>query len=371
MLFALPSLRLVLPDDAYSKVSSCWWGPDRFVAHAMALYDMHYRVLYLNRVVASIKRETFLRYLQAEVGVADFATGRNAHASMGYLMRKTGMSESTMHRGRQLLYKLGCRTVVFHGRQLTKDEALEQWRRDRPKMKGWTAVAALHETTVLPVDNSLVETLLEQGFGTPPSRSEVSAATSRRWVISPAQSTMKRSAPRRLDKRGWSEKCPAYDQKAVLLAASVLRDERFPLWVRRIPRKRLQALLTRKALADWTVDDVFAALEDWWKLGRVLLNSPTNPPGYLWTVLNEVPDDAPPARLDRARNDEYEANERAERAREREQARARAVAGPDSPGYLAARAVVGKAGQRAAEKKAVDRRAADQERYELAERRRN
>ncbi|WP_331757713.1 hypothetical protein [Nocardia sp. NBC_01388] len=333
-LFSLPALRLVLPEDAYKDVPACWWGLDRFIAHGMALYDMHYRLLYLNRMVASIKRETFLKYLRAEAEVADFGTGRNAGSSMARLMRTTGMSESTMHRGRQLLHKLGCRTVVYRGRQLTKLEALDMWSRDQPKITGWTAVAALHESQVLPVDNSLVQTLLEQGFGTPPPRSGGYAASSRREVISTPKNAMKRCAPRSLDKRGQPKQGRSYDPKAVLLASGVRRDPRFPLWVRQIPQKRMEALLTRKARADWDVDDVFGAVDEWRISGMVLLTSPKNPAGYLWKVLDQVPDDEPPARMDRARTAEIDEAARAERARQREEERAAAMnsAGPHSPG---------------------------------------
>lgn len=367
MLFS-PPLRLVLPEDAYKDVPACWWGLERFVAHGMALYDMHYKLLYDNRMVDSVSRDTFLAYVRAEAGAADYPTGRNARASIDHLMRATGMSESTMHRCRRLLHKLGCRTVVFRGRQHTKLEALQLWDRGRPKSKGWTAVAALHETAVMPVDNRLVQTLLDQGIGTPPERSEGSAFLSRSNVVSSPENTMKGRAPRGIDKRRVAKRVPAYDPKAVKLAASVRRDERFPLWVRQIPPGRLAAVLTRKALAGWDVDDVFGALEEWRIAGKVLLTAPRNPAGYLWSVLDAVPADVPPARLDRARTVALEETERLARQRQREEDRAKAMAaaGPNSPGRRAAVALGRDVGQRTAGRAAARARTRDQAARELA-----
>jgi hypothetical protein len=367
VLFSLP-LRLVLPDDAYKDVPACWWGPERFVAHGMALYDMHYKLLYANGMVDSVSRDTFLEYLRAEAGVADYGTGRNARASIAHLMKATGMSESTMHRCRRLLHKIGCRTVVYRGRQLTKLEALQAWDRGLPKTKGWTAVAALHETTVLPVDNRLVKTLLEQGIGTPPARSAGSAFLSRPKIGSSPENTRKGRAPRGIDKRRVAKRAPAYDPRAVKLASSVHRDERFPLWVRQIRPGRLAAVLTRKAAAGWDVDDVFGALEEWRISGRSLLTAPRNPAGYLWSVLAAVPDDVPPARLDRARTVAFEEAERLARQRQRDADRAKAMtaAGPDSPGRRAAMTIGRGIGQRTAGRAADRARERDQATRELA-----
>ncbi|MGX1762490.1 hypothetical protein ACWIG5_37320, partial [Streptomyces lydicus] len=276
-------MRLVLPEDAYADVPACWWGPERFIAHAMALYDMHYKQLYDNRMVDSVGRETFLSYLRFEAGAADFRTGRNARASIVALMRATGMSESTMHRCRRLLYKLGCRTVVYRGRQLTKLEALIRWDRGQEKIKGWTAVAALHESRDFPVDNKIVQTLFDQGIGTPPERSEGFGFLSRKDSISSPQNEMKRGAARPgIDKRrGARKRNPAYDPRAKRMAAGVRRDERFPLWVRTIPMGTLTAAVTRKAVAGWDVNDVFGAFEDFRISGKRLINDPRRPAGYL------------------------------------------------------------------------------------------
>ncbi|MCP9625240.1 hypothetical protein NMK54_34405 [Nocardia otitidiscaviarum] len=361
----------MLPEDAYRDVPACWWGRDRFIAHALALYDMHHKLLYRNQVAESVGRDTFLAYLRAEAGGADFGTGRNARVSIAHLMRATGKSESTMHRCRRLLYKLGCRTVVYHGRQLTKLEALDRWHKHHPKIKGYTAVAALHETTVLPVDNALVQSLLDQGIGTPPAQSAGSASLSRCDGGSSVQNTMERRAPRGPDKKGRAKRAPAYDPRAVRLAARVRRDERFPLWVRQIRPGRLTAVLTRKATAatEWDVDDVFGALEEWWISGKVLLEQPRNPAGYLWTVLDAIPDDVPPARLDRARTVAAEEVERAHRARQREENRAAAMAaaGPDSPGRRAARRAAQACGEKTAGRAADRARETEWARRDLAQ----
>ena len=186
-------------------------------------------------------------------------------------------------------------------------------------------MAALHEPAVLPVDNQIVETLTEQGFGTPPEQSSGLSFISREKVVSSTTNTMERRAPRGTDKKKRRRAAPAYDQRAVKLAASVLRDERFPLWVRSIRPGRATALLTRKAVAGWDVDDVAGALEEFRISGKALIDKPANPPGYLWSILDQIPDDVPPARLDRARAVAVEEAERLTRARDREKARAKAM----------------------------------------------
>ncbi|WP_067722909.1 hypothetical protein [Nocardia yamanashiensis] len=358
------------PDDPYQGVAACWWGLERFIAHAMALYDMHYTLLYGNRVAESVGRDTFLAYLRAEAGTADFKTGRGARTPMAALMKATGMSESTMHRCRRLLYKFGCRTVVYRGRQLTKLEALRRWDRHEPKIKGWTAVSALHESRDFPVDNSLVQTLLDQGIGTPPERSEGSAFLSRRGCGSSPQNTMERRASRGPDKKERSRRSPAYDPRALRLASGVRRDERFPLWVRLIRPGRLAAVLTRKATAstEWDVNDVYGAFEEWRIADKKLLTAPRNPAGYLWTILDAIQDEVPPARLDRARTVAAEAAEREHRARLREEARAAAMnaADPNSPGWVAARAIAAEAKHKAIGKAADHRANSDAARRELA-----
>lgn len=251
-------------------------------------------------MVDSVGRPTFQAYLLAESSGADYRTGRGTRVTVGQLQLATRRSESTMHRCRRLLTKLGCRTVVFRGRHRTLAERLAAHSRG-DTARGWAAVAALHESTVLPVDNVYVKTLLDQGFGTPPERSEGSVFLSQRKSASSIENTTMGRAPRGQDRSKRPRSVPAYDQRAVKLASSVLRDSRFPLWVHQIARGRLTAAVTRKAVAGWDVDDVFAAFEEHRIAGKRLLASPTSPAGYLTWLLRQIPDDMPPARLDRAR----------------------------------------------------------------------
>lgn len=367
VLFPLPPLRLPLAEDAYAAAPACWWSRERWVVHNLALYDQHYTLLRRQNMVDSVSRKTFRDYLWAESAGADFDTGRNARITVRRLQTSTSRSESTMHRCRRLTNKLGTRTVVFTGRQRTKAERLESWRRD-DRARGWAAVAALHETAVLPVDNQIVETLTEQGFGTPPEQSSGLSFVSREKVVSSTTNTMERRAPRGTDKKKRRRAAPAYDQRAVKLAASVLRDERFPLWVRSIRPGRATALLTRKAVAGWDVDDVAGALEEFRISGKALIDKPANPPGYLWSILDQIPDDVPPARLDRARTVATEEAERLTRQRQREQDRAAAMAaaGPDSPAYQAAMHTAARIGARTIGRARDRARSVDDARRELA-----
>jgi hypothetical protein len=367
-LFPLP-VRLELPKDAYAAVPACWWSRERWIAHNLALYDEHYEQLRTEEKVDSVGRRTFEHYLIAESGGADYKTGRNSRVTIGQLQTVTRRSESTMHRCRRLTKAFTTRTVVFGGRHRTLIERLDSWRRG-DRGRGWAAVSALHESTTLPVDNEAVETLLDQGFGTPPGRSPGSAFISRRKSVSSLENAMNGRAPRGTDKRRRAKAVPAYDQRAVKLTSGVLRDERFPLWVRQIARGRLTALLTRKAVAGWDVDDVFGAIEEFRISGKRLISAPSNPPGYLWSVLDQIPDDMPPARLDRARTVALEETERLARQRQRQAERtaAMAAASEDSPARRAAMQLSREIGAGTTGRAADRAREADQAHRELAQR---
>lgn len=345
-LFVLPPLRLELPADAYTgtedqEAPPCWWGRARWIAHCLALYDTHYKALRAARAVPSVGRNTFAAYLVSESAGADYATGRNSRVTVARLQKEVGRKESTIHRCRQLLGGLGGRTVVFAGRNRTLAERLESYKRN-DRARGWAAVSALHESTTLPVDNSLVKTLLHQGFGTPPERSSGFSFLSRSNSVSSAENEMKRRASRGTEKKKRRKITRAYDQKALLLAENCRRDERMPLWVRRITRQQLAAALTRYAVAGWLADDVHGAFEEFRISGKKLITNPDKPIGYLCHILRFVPEDVPPALLDRARTvAEQEAERAANRALFAEM-RAAAVnaAAADSPGRTAFRAAV-------------------------------
>ncbi|OXR40258.1 hypothetical protein B7C42_07683 [Nocardia cerradoensis] len=122
-------------------------------------------------------------------------------------------------------------------------------------------------------------------------------------------------------------------------------------------------MLTSKAEAGWDVDDVYSGLEEW-RIGgkKQLLIDPVNPPGYLWSILKTLPDDVPPARLDRARTVQIEETERAERARAREEARAAAMAAvPMTPEVRKIRDQLADRSRRAAADRARARAAAERE----------
>ncbi|WP_280484492.1 hypothetical protein [Nocardia cyriacigeorgica] len=320
LLLPVPPLRLPLPENAYDAAPACWWSLTRWVTHNLALYDLHYTPMRRSGRVESVSRATFRSYLLAESASADYRTGRNARTTVASLQHATRRSESTMHRCRRLVAAFGTRTVVFGGRHRTLDERLDSWRRG-DRARGWAAVAALHESATLPpVDNEHLKTLREQEFGTPPTQSVGSRRISGKSVVSQPENVMNGSASRGKDDRG-RRRCPAYDQKAVKLATRIRRDERLPLWVRQVPRGHLTALVTRKAAAGWDVDDVIGALDEFQLAGRRVYSNPANPAGYLHHVLAQIPDDMPPARLDRAREVAITAAEHAAWRRQLEQMR--------------------------------------------------
>lgn len=368
VLFVLPSLRLPLPDDAYDAVPSCWWSRERWIAHNLALYDQYYAQLRRQELVESVARKTFLNYLLAESAGADYRTGRNSRVTIAQLKTATSRERSTVLRCRRLVAAFGTRTTVFTGRHRTLGERLDSWRRG-DRARGWASVSALHESATLPVDNSTVETLLELGFGTPPERSEGSSFISGRSGVSSPKNENEGRAPRDIDKRRPRRTPPAYDQKAVKLAASVRRDERFPLWVRQIPRGRLTAAVTRKARADWTSDDLYGAFEEHRIAGRRTYDEPRNPAGYLVYILRQIPDDLPPAALDRARE---VAEAEAEHARWRRELEEMRCARMNATGMnSAARAVRDQLAANTRGQAGVRARAAEYARRELAARSQN
>ncbi|MFE7745147.1 hypothetical protein [Nocardia sp. NPDC057455] len=362
-------MRLELAEDVYNAVPACWWSRERWIAHNLALYDEHYAQLRAEEKVDSVGRRTFANYLIAESGGADYATGRNSRVTIDQLQAVTLRSESTIHRCRRLTKALGTRTVVFRGRQRTRLERLDSWRRG-DRARGWAAVSALHESSTLPVDNEAVETLLHQGFGTPPGQSSGTRFLSRPKVVSPPQNVMKGRATRGQDEKGRRKKVRSYDSRALLLGARVRADARNPLWVRQLGVQGLAAVLTRRALAGWQADDVHAALDEVYLSGRRIFDRPRDPYAYLAYLLSSTPVDEPPMLLDRAREAclelEHQTRQRAENEQRRAEAMAKVVAAPDSPGRAAALAIAAAAGQRSISAAAADRAAAAAARRELA-----
>ena len=369
-LFSLPPLRLEQPADAYAQVP-CWWSRGRWIAHNLALYDEHYAQLRAEDKVDSVGRGTFEHYLIAESGGADYSTGRNSRVTIDQLQAVTRRSESTMHRCRRLTKAFATRTVVFAGRHRTLTERIDSWRRG-DRCRGWAAVSALHESTsaALPVDNDTVETLLHQGFGTPPGLSPGTFSLSPRRLVSSPQNGSERRASRGKDTRRRRRKPRSYDSRALLLASRVRSDGRFPGWVRRLGVQGLAAVLTRRAVAGWQADDVHAALDEVYLSGRQIFDSPRDPHAYLAFLLKTVPVDQPPMLLDRARTAclemERQSRQRAENEHRRAEAMAQVPAAPNSAARAAAKAAAAKIGHRAIGSAATDRAAAEAARREIA-----
>jgi len=370
-LFSMPPLRLELPEDAYDAVPACWWSRERWIAHCLALYDQHYAQLRRDAAVESVGRETFQAYLIAESGGADHGTGRDCRVTIAELRTATARARSTVLRCRSLVAAFGARSTVFRGRQRTRVERLESWRRG-DRARGWTSVAALHESVTLPVDNSRVASILDQGFGTPPPRSGGSLFLSRPSSVTDSQNVKKGRAARGQDKKGVRRKPRAYDPRAVVLAARVRADERNPVWLRLLGPQGLAAVLTSRAVAGWQADDVHAALNEVYLSGRKIFDRPKNPYAYLAYLLSSTPVDVPPMLLDRAREAaaelERQAVQRAENAARRAEAMAQVPAASDSAAMARAREIAAAAARRGVSTKAAARAAAAAELRDLAQR---
>jgi hypothetical protein len=216
------------------------------------------------------------------------------------------------------------------------------------------------------VDNSIIESLLDQDFVTPLPRSGGSLFLSRTQEVPSSKNVTQGRAPRGMDKRGVRRKSRAYDPRALLLASQAKRDDRFPLWVRMMPRQGLAAVLTKRALHGWTATDVYLALNDVLLSGKRIFGNPSDRYAYLAWLLNHTPVDEPPALLDRARTVAEDAEARAAKRAVWEEMRAAAVAAADSPIRATAMAKAAELGHRALGKSAANRAAADAARREIA-----
>ncbi|WP_216915206.1 hypothetical protein [Nocardia noduli] len=148
-------------------------------------------------------------------------------------------------------------------------------------------------------------------------------------------------------------------------------DARFPLWVRQLGPQGLAAVLTKRAVMGWQVDDVYAALDEIYLSGRRIFDRPKDPFAYLAYLLSSTPVDEPPMLLDRARETaaelERQAAQRAENAARRAQAMAQVPAAPDSAAIAQAREIAAAAARRGISTKAAARVAAAAELRDLAQ----
>lgn len=371
MLFQVPPLRLEQPDDLYRDVPSCWWSQNRWVATTLALYDLLYAELRATLRAPSVRRETFLAWAIAESDCADLNTGRQCRPSVAHLSRRMKRHPRTVKRCRELARLLDARQVVFRGRHRTKAERLESHAR-RDTARGWTAEAALIESPSYAhlVDKRVLDSLLDQDFVTPLPRRGGSLFLSRHGKASSTKNVRERRAPRGPDKRGRRKSSRSYDPRALLLAAQIRRDERFPLWVRQMGVQGLAAVLTKRALHGWTVEDVLLALNEVLISGKRIFGKPTDPHAYLAWLLGRTPVDEPPALLDRAREVATDAAARAAKRAVWEDLRANAIAAADSPARAAAMAQAARLGHRAIGTAAARHQAAEAARRELARKRR-
>ncbi|MFC9898530.1 hypothetical protein ACFVMC_32970 [Nocardia sp. NPDC127579] len=343
----------------------------------MALYDLLYDELRRTLRAPSVSRKTFQAWAIAESECADIVTGRECRPSVRHLSRKIVRCARTVKRCRELARLLDVRQVVVTGRHRTKLERLLSWKRD-DRHRGWTAEAALIDSPSYAhlVDNSTLESLAQQGFVTPLPRSGGSLDLSRPPSVPLSKNVTKGRAPRGNEKKRARRKSPDYDERALLLASRIRADARFPLWVRKMGRNGLAGVLTKRAIAGWTADDVLQALDQFLLSGKKIFTNPDNPYGYLASLLHPIPVDEPPALLDRAREAAKEEARRAAVRREWEQLRADTIAAAaaaateDSPGRAAAMAWSAEHGRRVVGKSAMRHQGVEAARREIARERR-
>lgn len=383
-LFALPPLRREVPEGAYTAAAPlCWWSRERWLAHVAALYDQHYRRLRSEGRIPSVARATFLSCMADMSAGADNATGRGCRVPVGGVRRDgtctglvatVGKCKRQIQRARQIAAVLGIYTVVQQGRLRTYEERIASHER-QDRCRGWAQVSVLHESATMPVDNSTVDELLQQGNVTPLLRRSGKLFFPRMKNSSSPTNMKKRRAPRGRDATRPARRRPAYDPKVLLVAVRLTEKPETPAWVARRGPRSWAPVLTKYVRAGWDEDDVLEAIREH-HLAHKVPHSLTNPWGFLSHILGKQDIDCPPAAIIKAeaaahneRRREQQRQMRAEIRRRNQQA-----APPESAARRAAVAAEAKRSaamaQRRAERRAEERRREDQARAELAARQR-
>ncbi|MFI7524496.1 replication protein [Nocardia salmonicida] len=243
---------------------ACWFDRESYTKAADATFDRQYRtvrpILIKRRggtTGGGVAKRAFMRVVEVMAAAADRETGRGCFLSNATIAERSGLSTTTVGRVRLAMLLMGVATEVMRGRQRTRVERMASWRVG-DKARGWASVWSLHPPrNVGSVDRGGDEVRPGQtNMATHPFRGRVFVSSESSSSSYVSKSCGKRSASRRIDKRGQREAKPRPPQKALVLALRWLGDARTPVWARRYTADAWAHVLAPAAEHGWTPDDL-------------------------------------------------------------------------------------------------------------------
>jgi len=285
-------------DPGITSRLPAWWSAEDWTSEVKTTLRRHRDLCRAHHVEA----DTVLAVARGMAGYADHRTGRDCRPTNERLIADVQVSLSTVQRARRVLKTLGFVVELVAGRSvLTREERIAAWRRgsahralaaefalcgrrDRPRrLSRGRRHPQLHRPAVErdTPPRSLVERTDSHLSRThPQTKNETRMAASRPAATTPGMVVGRRRS----------------DPRARRLADGVLRRM---TWLRGVSARRLTPLLTRFALAGWTVRDVEVGVRDalaamGWKVPSRL----DQPAAYLARVLRDVDHEDRPGALD-------------------------------------------------------------------------
>ncbi len=355
-------LRLTFGDNPFGGIA-CWGGAQAWVEiHVPDVYRRGYLATVLPELRTtrgggvSLRAVKLVALAMAQAG--GHSTGRGSRLTVGTIMARTGLGESTVQRARTALRLLGVATEVFRGRLRTYTERMASWRVG-DRARGWASVWALHPPT--PVDKTRIVCAGQTLMAPHPRRGLFSLESSSPERVTTRKTVESGAAPRRSTKTK-RRKLSLPDPRGAVLASRWLRDGRTPGWARKHTPTGWAAALAEPAQYGWNAEDLNAVITEW-ATDTGVAPAPAIPVAFLRWLLQRHDLAFSPTLLDHARRDQERlaAQERRDAAAQElvRSAEARAMARADlhGPGRRLAGEVLDQVSRAAAERKAAAIRA--------------
>jgi len=355
-------LRLTFGDNPFGGIA-CWGGAQAWVEiHVPDVYRRGYLATVLPELRTtrgggvSLRAVKLVALAMAQAG--GHSTGRGSRLTVGTIMARTGLGESTVQRARTALRLLGVATEVFRGRLRTYTERMASWRVG-DRARGWASVWALHPPT--PVDKTRIVCAGQTQMAPHPRRGLFSLESSSSKMVTTAKAMNDEAASRR-STRTTRRKLSLPDPRGAVLASRWLRDGRTPGWARKHTPTGWAAALAEPAQYGWNAEDLNAVITEW-ATDTGVAPAPAIPVAFLRWLLQRHDLAFSPTLLAHARRDQERAaaQERREAAAQElvraAQARATAQADLTGPGHQLAHQVLAQAAGAAAKRKAAAIRA--------------
>ncbi len=355
-------LRLTFGDNPFGGIA-CWGGAQAWVEiHVPDVYRRGYLATVLPELRTtrgggvSLRAVKLVALAMAQAG--GHSTGRGSRLTVGTIMARTGLGESTVQRARTALRLLGVATEVFRGRLRTYTERMASWRVG-DRARGWASVWALHPPT--PVDKTRIVCAGQTQMAPHPRRGLFSLESSSSKMVTTAKAMNDEAASRR-STRTTRRKLSLPDPRGAVLASRWLRDGRTPGWARKHTPTGWARVLAEPARYGWNAEDLNAIITEW-ATDTGVAPAPATPVAFLRWLLQRHDLAFSPTLLAHARRDQEHAaaQERRDAAAQEldrsAQARATAHADLTGPGHQLAHQVLAQAAGAAAKRKAAAIRA--------------